>query len=156
MKATHLPKNTPHDLKLLHEQVTTKLSQANYRYTDNRRRLVETLARYGRPVTLPDIINAEPALAQSSIYRNLELLENIGVTCRIAVGSEHAHFELAEQLVGHHHYLICKACGTVQDVHLDLQIESLLEESLAQIASRANFAPLHHTLDLHGRCADCK
>ena len=109
MQANHLPKNPPLDLQLLHEQVTTKLSQANYRYTDNRRRLVETLARYGRPVTLPDIINADPALAQSSIYRNLELLENIGVTCRIAIGSEHAHFELAEQLVGHHHHLICKA-----------------------------------------------
>ena len=84
------------------------------------------------------------------------MLENIGVTCRIAVGNEHSHFELAEQLVGHHHHLICKACGTVQDVHLDVQTESVLEESLAQIASRANFAPLHHTLELHGRCADCK
>ena len=156
MKAHHAPPHTPHDLKLLHEQVAAKLSQANYRYTGNRRRLVETLARYGRPVTLPDIITAEPALAQSSIYRNLEVLENIGVTCRIAVGNEHSHFELAEQLVGHHHHLICKACGTVQDVHLDVQTESVLEESLAQIASRANFAPLHHTLDLHGRCADCK
>ena len=152
MTAHHKP---PDDLDQLHEHVRAKLAKAAYRYTGNRRRLIEALARSGRPLTLPDIITAEPALAQSSVYRNLELLEKIGVTCRIAVGNEHTHFELAEQLVGHHHHLICVLCGTIQDVSLDHSTECLLEHSLAQAASLTDFTPLHHTLDLHGRCAGC-
>ena len=143
------------ELELLHVQIATMLGQANYRYTGSRRRLVEALAISGRPLTLPEIITAEPTLAQSSAYRNLEVLEQIGITCRISVGNEHTHFELSESLLGHHHHMICMTCGAIRDVSLDAKTERLIERNLSTAASQAHFTPTHHNLDLYGRCIDC-
>ncbi len=139
----------------LHTQIATMLSQANYRYTNNRRQLVETLARADRPLTLPGIIAAEPSLAPSSVYRNLEVLEKTGITCRISAGNEHTYFELSESLLGHHHHMICGTCGAIQDISLDPETEHLIEQSLSSAASHTNFTPTHHTLDLYGCCVDC-
>ena len=140
----------------LHEQVGQRLDRNDQRYTAARRQLVEALARAGRPLTLPDITSLAADLAASSAYRNLDVLERCGVVRRLTVGTEHAYFELTEALLGHHHHLICVGCGTITDVHLDDDLESLVDERLADVAAAAGFAPLHHSLDLHGHCATCQ
>ena len=147
---------TPRSTADLHDEVAQRLARNGQRYTSSRRRLVESLARAGRPVTLPDIAVLAPGLAQSSAYRNLDVLERGGVVRRLAAGSEHTHFELTEALLGHHHHLICVECGTIADVHLDDELESLVDERLAHAAHAVGFTPLHHTLDLHGHCAECR
>ena len=143
------------DVEELHTLVSVRLAHHDCRYTDGRRRLVEALAGSGQPVTLPDIVAAAPDLAPSSVYRNLDVLERCGAVNRISTGGDHAHFELAEPLLSHHHHLVCVQCGTVEDVHLDDEIEGLLDRSLAEAAGRVGFTPTHHSLDLHGHCSDC-
>ena len=144
------------DLVELHSLVGARLAHHDCRYTDGRRRLVEALAGAGQPVTLPDIVAAAPHLAPSSVYRNLDVLERFGVVSRISIGGDHAHFELAEPLLSHHHHLVCVGCGTVEDVHLDDDFEELVDRRLSEAAKRAGFTPLHHSLDLHGYCAGCE
>ncbi|MFW2382097.1 MAG: Fur family transcriptional regulator [Acidimicrobiales bacterium] len=140
----------------VHEQVARRLGRKDQRYTQARRQLVRVLLTARRPVTLPDISELAPDLAQSSVYRNLDVLERSEVIRRISVGSEFAHFELTEDLLGHHHHLICVECGHIDDVHLDDDVERMVEQHLAAVAERSGFAPLHHSLDLHGRCAECQ
>jgi len=41
----------------------------------------------------------------------------IGVVRRVAGADDHGRFELAEELSGHHHHLVCARCGKVEDVH---------------------------------------
>lgn len=139
----------------LHSQISNRLAQQGHRYTKGRQRLVEVLARAGQPMTLPDIVGADPKMARSSAYRNLDVLLRCGVIRRINSGGDHAHFELAEPLLGHHHHLICISCGSIEDVHLDSDIEHLVHKSLDEIADRTGFTPTHHSLDLHGLCAHC-
>ena len=139
----------------LHAQIGSRLAQQGHRYTDGRRQLVEVLAQAGQPMTLPDIVAADPDLAQSSGYRNLDVLVRSGVIRRISSGGGHAHFELAEPLLGHHHHLICISCGTIEDIHLDNDVEQLVDETLTELASQSGFTPIHHSLDLHGHCVDC-
>ena len=50
------------------------------------------------------------------MYRNLTVLEDAGVISRVVTHDEWARFELAEDIGGHHHHLICEQCGTVRDV----------------------------------------
>jgi Fur family ferric uptake transcriptional regulator len=138
-----------------HREIAVMLARAGNRYTAGRRRLVEVLAGAGKPVTLPDVLDAEPALSQSSVYRNLDVLERSGVITRLATGAEFAHFELSETLLGHHHHLICVACGAVTDVELSDRVERLVDAALDEVAREAGFDPLGHSLDLHGHCADC-
>jgi Fe2+ or Zn2+ uptake regulation protein len=52
----------------------------------------------------------------SSIYRNLVVLEQAGAVTRYpGAGGGHARYELSEELVGHHHHLVCSRCGRIED-----------------------------------------
>ena len=139
----------------LHSQISNRLAQQDHRYTKGRKQLVDILARAGQPMTLPDIVGADPKMARSSAYRNLDMLVRCGVIRRINSGGDYAHFELAEPLLGHHHHLICISCGNIEDIHLDSDIEHLVDKSLSEIADRTGFTPIQHSLDLHGHCARC-
>ena len=152
------PTTTPPDDQHFehHAFVHTRLSTENHRYTAGRHRLVNALAGSAQPLTLPEIVEIAPDLAASSVYRNLEVLERCGVVNRITSGSGHAHFELAEPLLSHHHHLVCVNCGAIEDVRLDDELEALLDQNLNLLADRASFKPLHHSLDLHGHCANCE
>jgi len=154
---TAVPNTHAHDVDLpeVHQQIASRLSRLDQRYTGGRRRLVEALVEAGRPLTLPDIVQTAPDLAQSSAYRNLDVLEQSGVVRRINIGNDHAHFELAESLLGHHHHLICVKCATIEDVHLDDELEAVVDAGLSKVAREVGFTPLHHSLDLHGTCSNC-
>lgn len=132
-----------------------RLAAREHRYTPARRALVAALAIAGRPVTLPDLLAGDRSLAQSSAYRNLSLMEEAGVVRRLVHGTEHAYYELAEELTEHHHHLICEQCGVVRDVTLDASLERTLGRSFERIADREGFSPRRHTIDVYGHCADC-
>jgi Fe2+ or Zn2+ uptake regulation protein len=139
----------------LHAVVGARFRAADQRYTSGRRRLVELLYSAHRPLTQPEIVERDPALPASSIYRNLEALERADLIARVSVGSEHARFELSETLQGHHHHLVCVDCGHVEDVRLAETFEALVDRELHGAAEAAGFQPLFHNVDLHGRCAAC-
>ena len=60
-----------------------RLRRDGQRYTDNRRQLVALLASSDAPLTIPEILTDRPDLAQSSVYRNLAVLERAGLVQRI-------------------------------------------------------------------------
>ena len=107
-------------------------------------------------MTLPDILRADCSLAQSSAYRSLAVLVDAGVVRRLVHGNEHAHYELAEHLTEHHHHLVCDTCGTVVDVTLPPRVETAMDRSFADAATRLGFAPSRHAIDIYGVCADCR
>lgn len=140
----------------IHRTVRDRLDQSEQRYTTSRRAVVDALASADGPITLPELIDAAPLLAQSSAYRNLAVLEEVGVVRRLVHSTDHARYELDEQLTEHHHHLICEQCGTVRDVTLTPDLETLLEDAFSAIARAEGFVATHHTIDLFGSCADCR
>ncbi len=139
----------------LDDEIHALLRREDQRYTKGRRALVATLRAEGQPVTIPQILDASDGLAQSSVYRNLVVLEEAGVVTRIVTNDDFARFELAEQFTHHHHHLICSSCGDVVDFSLDDQAEAGLDEALHDVAEQAGFTVEAHRLDLVGTCADC-
>lgn len=141
----------------LHDAIASRLRAADQRYTTGRRRLVDLLARSGGPLTLPELLHADRSLAQSSAYRNLAVLEQVGAVTRIVTRGDYASYELAEDLTGHHHHhLVCTSCGDVSDFALSPAIEAELERVLAAAARKARYEVEHHRLDLVGRCSSCR
>jgi len=140
----------------VHEQVGLRLLHTDQRYTPLRRALVETLARAGRPLTIPEILQTNPGLSQSSAYRNMTVLLDAGAARRIAGTDDHGRFELAEDLSGHHHHLVCSSCGKVADVHPSPRLEQALAEAARAAADKDNFDVLEHRFDLVGVCAACR
>jgi Fe2+ or Zn2+ uptake regulation protein len=140
----------------LHQRIAVVLATDGQRYTRARRRLVEVLSEATFPLTLPEIIARDGALAQSSAYRNLVVLERAGVVQKVVATGEWYRFELAEGLTDrHHHHLICAECGAVQDVEVPDGLERRLDDELSEVASAAGFRLDHHRLDLVGRCTSC-
>jgi Fur family transcriptional regulator, ferric uptake regulator len=133
----------------------TRLRRDGQRYTENRRQLVAVLAAGSSPLTIPEILGRRPDLAQSSVYRNLAVLERAGVVQKIVTSDEWARYELAEDLTEHHHHLICSVCGVVRDFTVSSHLEHAIDEALEQVARDAGFLLDQHRLDLVGRCKAC-
>ena len=140
----------------LHRSVAARLAEHDQQYTANRRAIVDALASAGGPITLPDLLAADDSLAQSSAYRSLSVLTDIGAVRRLVHVGDHALFELDEHLTEHHHHLICERCGAVIDVTLPEPLERAIDQSFDAVAAASGFAPTHHTVDLYGVCADCR
>jgi Fe2+ or Zn2+ uptake regulation protein len=140
----------------LHRAVAARLAEHDQQYTANRRAVVEALAAAGAPITLPDLLAADDSLAQSSAYRCLALLVDVGVVRRLVHVGDHALFELDEHLTEHHHHLICEQCGTVVDVTLPERVERTMDRTFDDVAAAAGFAPTHHAIDIYGVCAECR
>jgi Fur family transcriptional regulator, ferric uptake regulator len=141
-------------MPLLRDEVTARLRRVQQRLTPKRAAIVDVLAAAPRPLTIPEILAARDGLAQSSVYRNLVVLEHAGVVHRI-VTAELARFELAEELTGHHHHLICTSCGTVEDVSASSVLEASLEDAMTQIEGETGFRTTAHRIDLVGLCREC-
>jgi Fur family ferric uptake transcriptional regulator len=139
----------------LHTTAAERLRADEQRYTTQRRALVELLADVDQPLTIPQLLERQPGLAQSSAYRNLAVLERAGVVHRIVTSDEFARYELAEDLTHHHHHLICSSCGDVTDFEVSAAVEQDLEAALARVARRTGFRVRTHRLDLVGTCPDC-
>lgn len=140
----------------LHAAVDRLLRHDGQRYTANRRAVVGVLEVSGRPLTIPEILTERSDLAQSSVYRNLAVLEDARVVHRVTGSDEFARYELAEDLTDHHHHhLICSACGSVADFTVSPQLERSLQQAFGRVSDATGFRADHHRLDLVGVCAAC-
>jgi Fur family ferric uptake transcriptional regulator len=98
--------------------------------------------------TLRDAGGGRP-VARASIYRILEELEGLKLVTRVEVGQGLARFEAARS-EGHHHHMVCDACGQVIPFE-----DPDLERSIQKLARRVEFAVAEHDVVLHGACGDC-
>ena len=139
----------------LHLEVAARLRRTGQRYTSKRRAVVEIVAAARQPLSIPELLSGRQRLAQSSLYRNLAVLEQAHVVRRILTGEDFARFELAEDLSEHHHHLVCSSCGAVEDVLLPPNLERRMEGALSEAAASAGFMPAAHRLDVIGTCRAC-
>lgn len=134
----------------------SRLRLVHQRYTPQRREIVEVLANVGHPLTTQDIRDHSNRLAQSSVYRNLGVLEEFGIVTRVVTNGDLGRYELAEDLTGHHHHLICSQCGAVRDVVVPEALEHEIDRALEALSRREGFSLDHHRLDVIGRCSACR
>ena len=139
----------------LHDEVLLRLEAKGRRFTSNHRLVIDALADAGRPLTIPEILPLTPQVPQSSVYRTLTVLEEAGAVSRLTMGSNHAYFELSEQLGHHHHHLVCRACGSIVDIDLDPEIEQAVEAELNRSALLHGLRIDEHSIDAFGYCAHC-
>ena len=143
----------------MHAEAIRKFNQHDQRYTSQRRLIVTVLAAADRPLIIQQLIkrasSTKKVLAQSSLYRNLVVLESVGVVQRVFSTDEVARYELNDEILGHHHHLVCSKCGEVLDVRIPEELELSLDAALLQIAKRSGFKLDQHRLDLIGRCSKC-
>jgi len=138
----------------VHSTVADRLRAVGQRYTAQREALVAALERAQKPLSTAEIVESRMG-PQSSVYRNLSVLEHAGVVRRVVTEGEFARYELAEELTEHHHHMICSTCGKVEDVTIPRDLESTMDRTVDRLARRSGFAKVRHRLDLIGTCRAC-
>ena len=123
------------------------------RVTPQRQLVIEqVLASRGHIV--PEDIYVEvsrrfPSINRSTVYRTLQLLEEMGLISHAHVEEGSTRYHRAEEPA--HIHLVCHACGSVQEVD-DLSVGDPLREALAE---RYGFISDLTHLAIGGRCQAC-
>ena len=136
------------------------LARRGYRLTRPRRAVLEAVARAQEPVTVGAIHEAIGGRRANlvSVYRTVNLLSAIGLLRVLhgGVGRREARYELNEPFSGHHHHLVCQACGRIEDVAGCL----IPDDDLARVSRRLlrlrRFRVTEHDLRLLGTCQTCE
>lgn len=140
----------------LDRQIELRLREQDVRFTMGRRAVVGALSGAPGPMSAAELSNElAPDVPLSSIYRTLTVLEEAGVVAHHLGAKGLTRFELAEWLTGHHHHLVCIACGSVSDVDITPAKEESVRSLVSEIAAVASFEPTDHALEIEGRCAKC-
>jgi len=108
------------------------------------------LLRSREPMTMQQLLTySDGELDRVSLYRNIQLFENIGVAHRVTMGWKYK-IELSEVFVDHHHHLTCLNCGKVTAID-EGEIDMLVDS----ITDKYNFKPERHHFEIDGLCASC-
>jgi Fur family transcriptional regulator, ferric uptake regulator len=137
------------------DEITRRLERAGQRWTRGRRQVVDTFAGATAPLSVPEVQEAiGNGVPLSSLYRIIGDLVDAGVLIRLEFAEGFARFELDEELVEHHHHLVCTQCGSVSDLELP-QLERTIGETARGIRRRTGFSARTHRLDFFGLCREC-
>jgi Fe2+ or Zn2+ uptake regulation protein len=140
----------------LHDMVMAKLASRDIRYTRGRRSVVAAIQMSSGPRTAAELHHhtARDA-APSSLYRTLVILEECDVVRKHHGPDGTARYELAESLTGHHHHVVCVACGAIEDVTVAKRAERELLSIVESLGAQAGYRVLNHVLEVEGVCPNC-
>lgn len=128
-----------------------ELRARGYRATPQRQLVLEAVRALGH--STPDEIaekvkETAPTVNVSTVYRTLDLLEDLGLVTHAHLGHGAPTYHSADE--SDHLHLVCLACGHVDQV--DNQVASQMVGSLR--ASHGFEVDVTHVA-MHGRCSAC-
>lgn len=129
-----------------------RLKKRGYRLTPQRHMILSVINEANGHLSIEQIAERvqerNPYVSLSTIYRNLDLLKELGLIRENHLPNEPSHYESAEGPA--HHHLVCLDCKTM--VHL---AENLLGDLHQQIQHQYQFHSLTLELVISGYCDEC-
>lgn len=136
------------------EHATAVLGHAGHRSSAPRAAVVEVLGRHGCLLTARDIADELRAggsdVGIATVYRTLEVLDDLGLVQRLDVGEGTASYEPAYPSGDHHHHLVCDECRQVTAFE-----DPQLEKAIERLARRLDYDVAAHDVILRGACPSC-
>lgn len=117
--------------------------------TAQRRAIVTELRACDSPVTAQELHERLDGVGLATIYRNLQRLADEGEADTIRRDNGEQAFLVCER--GHHHHLVCRECGHVEDVR-----DCELDDWARRVARKRGFSDVEHRAELVGVCAVCR
>lgn len=135
--------------------IEKRLKDNGYKLTNQRKAIIEVLFENQN-----HLISAEDIFLEckkkgiqtnfSTVYRNLEVLENTGIVSKTNITGSSSSYELS-CLGSHHHHLICKICGKVDVIDF-----CPMADALKCTLDDKDFTLTDHKFELYGYCKNCK
>ncbi len=130
------------------EKMLETLKARGYRSTAPRRAVVRAVVNQSRHFTAEELCQELKELGRATVFRSLKLLVEEGVLCRVLLEDGSVRYQLGQR--GHHHHLLCAACGTSQDLP-----GCDIEDQLVAASARRGFKLSGHWLEVYGVCRNC-
>ena len=129
--------------------IVQRLELRGHRITGSRRRILQALVDAPAHFTVDDVIRLGPDVGRATIFRTMKLLLDLNIVCRVRMEGGSLHYRLSAR--GHHHHLVCRSCGRVEDFST-CDVSSLVE----QLARSTEYQIEGHWLEVYGHCASCR
>ncbi|MFH1651816.1 MAG: Fur family transcriptional regulator [Chloroflexota bacterium] len=130
------------------------LRRRGYKLTTQRQAVIRVMALSNAPLTPAElytrVCRKHPGIGLVSVYRTLEILLTLGLVCEVR-GDGKVRGYLMRRPAGHHHHMVCMACGTVTDFN-----NCDLRELETRLSRQTGFQISRHLLEFQGRCAECQ
>ena len=88
-----------------------------------------------------------PGVNKSTIYRTLDILEEVGCVYKSTLGHDFIYHHSEE---GHHHHLVCSQCGKTTDCD-----ENLFAPVQKSLKEKYNFRADFKHVVMNGVCREC-
>ena len=132
------------------------------RWTFPREAILDMLSRSPGHPSAKDIYASlyplYPGIGLTTVYRNLDLLHQLGVVRKINAGDGQSRYQLVKEgEKDHYHHLICTRCGRIID-YRDFAPEEmeLIKKTEEALARKYNFLITGHNLEFFGLCEKCR
>jgi Fur family transcriptional regulator, ferric uptake regulator len=131
-----------------------QLEGAGYRRGGARTAVVEALSGHQCAVTaleLEEELRARDVrVGRASVYRALEVLEELRLVQRFEVARGTASYERIDPSGHHHHHAICRRCGRMEPFE-----DRGLEQAIGHVSKQVPFEIAEHDVVLRGLCERC-
>lgn len=128
-----------------------RLRRGGYRITPQRQLVLEAVERlrHGTPEEiLAEVQRTASGVNLSTIYRNLEVLEEVNLVTHAHIGHGAPTYHAVDDHV--HIHLVCDVCGAVQSIGA-----AIAEDFLDELRRTTGFVTDISHVALHGTCSDC-
>jgi Fur family ferric uptake transcriptional regulator len=136
------------------EYALAMLGESGYRRGGARTAVVEALARHDCAVSAleleEELRRRKIHVGRASIYRALDVLEELGLVQRFEVERRIASYERVNLNGHHHHHAICRRCGRMEPFE-----DRGLERAIEQVSDLVPFEIAEHDVVLRGLCERC-
>jgi Fur family transcriptional regulator, ferric uptake regulator len=133
------------------------LARRGYRITAPRRAVLDALATSQEPRTVAQLHGAlgPERVNLVSVYRTVKLLCDVGLVRATDAAQGQRRYELAEPFTAHHHHLICRRCGQIEDLDGCLLEADVLARLGRRVRQSHRFQVTDHELRFFGVCRRC-
>jgi Fur family ferric uptake transcriptional regulator len=129
--------------------IIERLELRGHRVTESRRRVLAAVLAQPAHFTVDDVLRSTRKVGRATVFRTIRLLLDLNVLCRVLLDDGTLHYRVSTR--GHHHHLVCRDCGRVEDF-TQCDIPALTQ----QLASATDYEIEGHWLEVYGRCHACR
>ena len=127
-------------------------NKRNFRMTKQRKVILEELKKVTSHPTADEVYEMVrkrlPRISLGTVYRNLEILSQLGLIQKLEAGGVQKRFDGNPQ---NHYHFRCLCCGRVED--FSFEPISALEKV---VSNRGDYEIMGHRLEFIGLCPRCK
>ncbi|MEX0800530.1 MAG: Fur family transcriptional regulator [Dehalococcoidia bacterium] len=131
------------------ESVIRSMEALGHRVTPSRVAVIAAVLGQTGHFSVDDLGRQARGVGRATVFRTVRLLTELDIVCRVLLEDGSLRYRVSRH--GHHHHLVCVACGRVQDLD-----ECAVGDLVRELAANTEYTIEGHWLEFYGRCAECR